>query len=324
MSIRHYDHSHETVAEVKACSGVPTPGSIAEAAQPFERPSLMSPKQPTIAAEKNLFSRNRHVRGVGQAFAMAAQGHGEPEPDYDTRDREGGAEPGEVAKRLASSAPQRTLNGSGDRRAATDPMVRFVKSLANSKSMDEGDRAEALRYVEEHEEYVRTRGEKGRRAGFQWARKFIEDFKNAPARTTRSVIESGGSRLVEDGMYRNPESGEIFKVQFPRGEIQHGIRDPQHLYAKALEIVTDAERDEDGKITKPAKVRFNYVSGLVRKLRPEWRMTLAEAKAFGALYGVCMDCGRTLTHEQSINAGVGPKCGEDGRWARGKDTVDVG
>ena len=37
-------------------------------------------------------------------------------------------------------------------------------------------------------------------------------------------------------------------------------------------------------------------------------MTLDEAKAFGAIYGVCCNCGRTLTDENSIEAGIGPVC----------------
>lgn len=40
------------------------------------------------------------------------------------------------------------------------------------------------------------------------------------------------------------------------------------------------------------------------------RMTLDEAKEFGAIYGVCCVCGRTLTKEESIEAGIGPVCAE--------------
>jgi hypothetical protein len=37
-------------------------------------------------------------------------------------------------------------------------------------------------------------------------------------------------------------------------------------------------------------------------------MTLDQAKAFGALYGACCNCGKTLTDERSIEAGIGPVC----------------
>jgi hypothetical protein len=34
-----------------------------------------------------------------------------------------------------------------------------------------------------------------------------------------------------------------------------------------------------------------------------------DAKAFGALYGMCCNCGRLLTNEVSIYLGIGPVCG---------------
>lgn len=37
-------------------------------------------------------------------------------------------------------------------------------------------------------------------------------------------------------------------------------------------------------------------------------LTLAEAKEYGAIYGVCCNCGRTLTDEKSIEAAIGPVC----------------
>ncbi len=93
---------------------------------------------------------------------------------------------------------------------------------------------------------------------------------------------------VTDGMYRTPD-GRIFKVQVA----VHGSR---NLYAK--ELVGDADRG----------FSFQYAAGWVRKLQASWKMTLDEAKAWGALYGTCCVCGRTLTNEDSIEAGIGPIC----------------
>ena len=39
-------------------------------------------------------------------------------------------------------------------------------------------------------------------------------------------------------------------------------------------------------------------------ITPAMRMSLADAKAFGALYGCCCNCGATLTDETSIEAGI--------------------
>lgn len=103
---------------------------------------------------------------------------------------------------------------------------------------------------------------------------------------------------VQDGMYRNPESGEIFRVQ----KAVHGSG---NLYAKRL----IAPAFEGGKAS------FEYAPGAVRKLKPEWRMTLEEAKEYGALYGCCIRCCRTLTREESIERQMGPVCSSKNNWA---------
>lgn len=111
------------------------------------------------------------------------------------------------------------------------------------------------------------------------------DAQNAEEETR----EHRGPVAVTDGMYRNPETEEIFKVQ----KAVHGSG---NLYAKRLQQYDDGTW------------KFNFAPGAVRALKPEWRMTLEEAKAFGQLYGVCCVCGRTLTDETSIAEGIGPIC----------------
>jgi hypothetical protein len=37
-------------------------------------------------------------------------------------------------------------------------------------------------------------------------------------------------------------------------------------------------------------------------------MSLEDGKKYGKLYGVCCVCGRVLTDENSIQAGIGPVC----------------
>lgn len=79
-------------------------------------------------------------------------------------------------------------------------------------------------------------------------------------------------------------------------KVQQAIHGSGQMYAKKL--VTD----EFG----PA--RFEYAAGAIRNLRPEHKMSLEQAVEFGAVYGVCCRCGRTLTDENSIEAGIGPVC----------------
>jgi hypothetical protein len=92
---------------------------------------------------------------------------------------------------------------------------------------------------------------------------------------------------VTEGMYR--KDGEIYKVQ-------RAIHGSGQLYAKKLVG------------SKNAGWGFEYAAGAIRKLTTADKMTLEEAKEWGALYGTCCVCGRTLTDENSIAEGIGPIC----------------
>ena len=111
---------------------------------------------------------------------------------------------------------------------------------------------------------------------------------NAEARKTqRTERRSTPAGITEDGMYL--VDGTIYKVQ-------RAVHGSGNLYAKVLEI------GEYG------SARFEYAPGVVRTLTPEHKMTLDQAREYGALYGTCVVCGRTLTNEESIAAGIGPIC----------------
>jgi hypothetical protein len=144
------------------------------------------------------------------------------------------------------------------------------------------------------------------------------------ARRTGKPIARDPS-IVQDGMYRTSD-GTIYKVQY-------AVHGSGNLYAKKLiEPACFSVSSKDGRHNlgrvgegkqatlvcslcgESPKASFEYESGAVSKLRPEDRMTLEEAKAFGALYGTCCVCGRTLTKEESIEAGIGPICAGKGMW----------
>lgn len=102
---------------------------------------------------------------------------------------------------------------------------------------------------------------------------------------------------VTEGMYRVDET--IYKVQ--RALAQGS----GHTYAKRLVLGEGYG----------AKATFVYAPGALKILRPEHKLSLEEAKAWGILYGSCCRCGRTLTDESSIEAGIGPTCSKKGGWA---------
>lgn len=114
--------------------------------------------------------------------------------------------------------------------------------------------------------------------------------EQAPARRRGPEIEA-------DGMYRNPETGDIYKVQVAH----HGSG---NLYAKKLVKLDEPET----KRGKEVHFAFEMARGAVMTLKPEWRMTLADAKEFGDLYGCCCRCGTVLTDEKSIERGLGSTC----------------
>lgn len=46
----------------------------------------------------------------------------------------------------------------------------------------------------------------------------------------------------------------------------------------------------------------------LHSLTAEHRMSLVEAQEYGRITGICCNCGRKLTNEESIAAGIGPIC----------------
>jgi hypothetical protein len=80
---------------------------------------------------------------------------------------------------------------------------------------------------------------------------------------------------------------DVYKVYWNQGKT--------HMLAKRLEVTNGSGS-------------WTYAGAAARFVKAEQQMTLAQAKEFGAIYGVCCNCGATLTDETSIEAGIGPVC----------------
>ena len=76
-------------------------------------------------------------------------------------------------------------------------------------------------------------------------------------------------------------------------KVQKAVHGSGNLYAKRLD---------------PETGDWDYVPGMAMRLSDTHRLAREEAAAMGKLYGRCMVCGRTLTDETSIGAGIGPVC----------------
>ena len=112
-----------------------------------------------------------------------------------------------------------------------------------------------------------------------------------------------------EGVYRNPQTGDIFKVY----RTVHGAN---QLVAKRLTVLEESYfKTVRGKRVE-VKAEFVYTgkAGL-RGLTASMKMTLEEGKQYGALYGVCVRCCATLTREESIERAMGPVCAGKANWA---------
>lgn len=107
--------------------------------------------------------------------------------------------------------------------------------------------------------------------------------------------ESRAQAVLSDGWYYNAETNEVFKVV-------RAVHGSGNLYAKILNT-------SDGK--------WDYARGAIRRIQPDWKMSLQQALEFAkatsldpqsALYGRCWVCGRTLTREDSIERRMGAVC----------------
>jgi hypothetical protein len=107
--------------------------------------------------------------------------------------------------------------------------------------------------------------------------------------------ETPAEEELESGMYRKGDK--IYKVY-------RAVHGSGRMCAKEL-VKLDEPVMKRG---KEHLYGFEYRGLAKRYVSAEDRMTLEEAKAFGAIYGVCCCCGATLTNEDSIDAGIGPIC----------------
>lgn len=108
------------------------------------------------------------------------------------------------------------------------------------------------------------------------ASSLIEALKDAPS-------------ISLQGMHVLP-SGAIYKVQV-------AVHGSGREYAKRL-------------IVEGGTASFEMERGAMRFLSASTRMTTEQAAHYGHLYGVCCNCGRTLTDERSIAQGYGPVCAQ--------------
>lgn len=115
------------------------------------------------------------------------------------------------------------------------------------------------------------------------ASELIDVLRQRPGAPKSEVVKADE---LEDGVYKIGDT--IYKVQ-------HAVNGSGRQYAKQL-------------VGGGTDWGFEFAPGAIRKIRPEHRLTIEQAAEFGALYGTCCVCSRTLTDEKSIERGIGPVC----------------
>lgn len=191
-------------------------------------------------------------------------------------------------------------------RMATPKMVKFVEDILKFKTVPPT--------VADHIAECAGTGT----LTFHDARKFINTYKDAPKRQRKledvarehpGAITFTGDLV--DGMYRNPADGSIRKVY-------HTVHGANEQVTKLLKVLEESERYAKIVRGKEVEVKAEFVyegkRGLAG-LTPDMRMTLEEAKKYGAIYGVCIRCSATLTKEESIERAMGSTCASKANWA---------
>lgn len=195
------------------------------------------------------------------------------------------------------------------RKPASDKQVALIRRLVTEKVWkDPGMTVESFRKGNNEGIWAALQVEAGNAVESWDASKAIDHLFASPRRPSATPAVE-----LEAGMYR--KDGVIYKVYCT----VHGAR---KMCAKELVVIRTCEGHEstDGPIgnvvycdgscgSGETSAQFEY-RGLAAKLgiTADHRMSLEQAKEFGAIYGVCCQCGATLTAETSIEAGIGPVC----------------
>lgn len=165
---------------------------------------------------------------------------------------------------------------------ATEPQIKFLKNLLSEREgADEAKKvlAEIAEWTEDNGCLITKRAASG----------FIDRLIKTPKVVAPRPVRTAPVVEVSEGVYFK-DLGDTQAIV----KVQRAVHGSGNLYAKQLNLTTG---------------QFEYVAGLIRKLEGFELLTYAKALEFGQLYGRCMVCGRTLTNESSIEAGIGPVCG---------------
>lgn len=181
---------------------------------------------------------------------------------------------------LAPPAPQPYPGAQVGQALASEKQVRFIEKLLAERPSLEGTITNPAALTKRAASLV------------------IDNLLKQPKenKTSHRPTAEPVAETIEDGFYVSTDGAKVFKVQV-------AVHGNGKLYAKEMDTDTTGFNYVPGLITK---VRAGVADGTIEKL------TLERAKELGKLYGICCRCARTLTNEDSIEAGIGPICAGKG------------
>jgi hypothetical protein len=219
---------------------------------------------------------------------------------------------------------------------ATEKQYAFATKLLNSKL----GATETMRLDKRYVDTLKCLETKQTPAGHLLTKGYMSKLIDGLMALPNPVVEAEAeakpatetkATAITDGMWLVREEGKrdaIFKVQ-------QAVYGSGRLYAKQLTLFWDngielreeelAALDDDevaegyrkgGEYYGELKAKFVKITGGVKHLQQESKrpgvevrlLKKEEAIHFGKLYGICAICGRLLTDETSIEAGIGPIC----------------
>lgn len=125
------------------------------------------------------------------------------------------------------------------------------------------------------------------------ASRMIDDLMRAPIDRVEREAER---KLLTPGVYE--VNGEIFNVKWNKAKT--------NLYAQRL--VENARINRFVESGDTVHIEFEYAPGVVARLRPHHKMSIARAEELTIRYGRCLVCGRKLKDAESVKQGIGPVC----------------
>lgn len=170
---------------------------------------------------------------------------------------------------------------------ASPKQIDFINSLQTQRDVTGVEASAAL-------QSSRNAWEKGQFTK-QVASNLIDILKAQPYADSAEQGSTPDGQEAPEGMHQ--VDGVIFKVQVAK-------QGSGRKYAKRL-VHEEGERSG-----------WEYAPGAIRNLSENTRMTPEQAARYGALYGVCVNCGADLTDERSVYAGYGPVCAQNNGCSR--------